>query len=389
MNILILSPFIPYPLDQGGKIRVFNLVRHLCRSHRVTLACLSDATMPVLGPLPDLCDEVIIVERKTDFARDFCRSIAHGIPFNCTRYSSEAFKTVLLNLKAKRTFDIVQIEFSMLWQYAALFDGVPVTLDAHNIEYRNVQEIGREAKGPIKRWLYKLEAKKLKTEEAAAWRKCAFCFAVSDNECEEIRQTIGENTKIISAPNGVDPERFTFAPRTRAYKRILLLGGMDYIPNLDATRYFLKEIFPEVRRKEPDAKVLMVGRELSRLGQDVLVSGVECHENVPDVLPWFYEADILAVPLRQGAGTRIKILEAMSAGLPVVSTAKGCEGIKGLSERDLLVANTREEFISSTVRLMKDPELRLKLAMKANQLVMEKYTWAKTAGIIDRCYRRL
>jgi glycosyltransferase involved in cell wall biosynthesis len=117
--------------------------------------------------------------------------------------------------------------------------------------------------------------------------------------------------------------------------------------------------------------------------------GVECHENVPEVLPWFYEADLLAVPLRQGAGTRIKVLEAMAAGLPVVSTSKGCEGIAAENGRDLLIADTPEEFAAAALRIMRSKEATGDLARNARGLVLEQYTWKNAANIMGKTFESL
>lgn len=386
MNILFIAPFCPYPLDQGGKIRVFNLIKYLSRNHRITLACLSFDTAPDCGPLVDFCDEVIVIERPESFAWDFARFLLGGETFNCRRFASQSFAGALSELAARKSFDLVQIEFSMLWQYARYFPGLPVYLDAHNIEYRNVQQIGNEAKNPVKRLLYRLETKRLKALEEQSWRECALCFAVSDNERDDIS---AHSKQAVTASNGVDPDRFVFRNREKSGKKILFLGGMDYSPNLDAARFFLCNIFPLIRRKEPEAQVLLVGRELGKLGSEASLPGVECHESVAEVLPWFYEADLLAVPLRQGAGTRIKVLEAMAAGLPVVTTSKGCEGIAVENGLELLIADTAEEFAAAVLQILTAPDKGRGLAQCARRLVEKQYTWESAAKHTDDQYHRI
>ena len=388
MNLLIISPFLPYPLDQGGKIRVFNLVKHLSRKHRVTLACLSSEAAPDSGPLKQWCEEVVTVRSSGSFALYFARFLLGGEAFNCARFSSPAFTAKLCELRSRNNFDLVQIEFSMLWQYSPLFPGIPVTVDAHNIEYRNVQQIGAASHLFLKRWLYRLETKRLREMEERAWRESALCFAVSEKERDEIAADTGGSAKVIAAANGVDPERFAFRPRERAGKRILFLGGMEYSPNLDAARYFLGEVLPLIRREEPEARVLLVGRELARLGELATLPEVECHESVPEVLPWFYEADLLAVPLRQGAGTRIKVLEAMAAGLPVVTTSKGCEGIAVQDGREMLIADSANAFAAAVLQVLKNPGVSLNLAQAARELVLGRYTWESAVKSMDQAFRK-
>jgi len=387
MNVLIISPFLPYPLDQGGKIRVFNIIKNLSRSHSVTLAAIvDDRESAVPGPLHDICAEVITFERPARLWPDRISFFAGSSPYNVIRYRSAGMRKSLKELHQRKKFDLVQIEFSMMWQYADLFPDTPVVLDAHNIEYRNVQQIGSSAGSPFWRFLYLVEKRRLQAVEELAWRNCALCFTVSDKEREEIAACIGNGAKVITAANGVDLERFPFGPRSKSGKNILFLGGMDYTPNLDAATYFLREVFPLIRREEPEARVLLVGRELAKLGELTALPGVEIHESVPEVLPWFYEADLLAVSLRQGAGTRIKVLEAMAAGLPVVSTSKGCEGIAVENGRDILISDSAEKFSAAALCIMRSPETGARLARNARDLVMEHYTWSKAAKVMNQAY---
>lgn len=387
MNILILSPFLPYPLDQGGKIRIFNIIKNLSDRHTVTLAAIVDeGDAADFAPLRELCAEVLLVERPARLWPDRLSFFSGTAPYNVIRYRSAAMRRELKRLQQRNKFDLVQIEFSMMWQYADLFVETPVVLDAHNIEYKNVQQIGDSAGSRFWRLLYLIEEKRLRAIEERAWCECALCFAVSEKEGLEIASRIGNDKKTITAANGVDPERFAFRPKGRKGKKILFLGGMDYSPNLDAARYFLGEVFPLILQEEPEAQVLLVGRDLAKLGELASSPGVECHESVPEVLPWFYEADLLAVSLRQGAGTRIKVLEAMAAGLPVVSTSKGCEGIAAKNGRDLLISDTTQGFAAAALRIMQSMEIGTRLAQSARDLVMENYTWSNAATVMDKAY---
>jgi glycosyltransferase involved in cell wall biosynthesis len=139
----------------------------------------------------------------------------------------------------------------------------------------------------------------LRAREQQAWRESSLCFTVSDKERDFIRSYLGTGDKVHTAPNGVDLERFEFHPKTNADKRLLFLGGMDYLPNLDSA-YFLQEIFQLVQAQVPDVRVDFIGRELWRINNASFSQRVSFHENVPDVLTWFREADVLVVPLRLG-----------------------------------------------------------------------------------------
>ncbi len=382
MNILILSPFFPYPPNQGGKIRVFNLIKYLSRRNRVTLACLSSEKVEDFGPLRDYCEKIVRIEKPARTAWDLACFLLGMAPFNFLRYSSREFRSALSNLCRTDSFDVVQVEMPMLWQYADSFAGLPIALDAHNVEYELVHDLRLGCSNKLKKALYGLEEKRLRQREEAAWNECRLCFTVSDKERAIVVSRVRDSKKVVTVPNGVDLERFVFKSKTSRGRRILFLGGMDWIPNLDAAQYFLEEILPLIREKIPDIEVDFVGKDLWKINKVVRSQHIQWHENVPDVLPWFQRADILAVPLRQGAGTRIKILEAMAAGLPVVTTSKGCEGTDVVHGKHLLVADTAQDFAAGVARLIENDSLADLLTRYARDLVETKYSWETAVATI-------
>ena len=389
MNILIMSPVFPYPLDNGGKIRTYNIVKNLSRHHKITFACLSGAKVDDDGPLREFCEEIICIERKANTVRDLLTSLLSRSPFNCVRFRSWSFKDALQKLGRQRSFDIVHIDSTLLWQYAELFSGTSTTLGTHNVEYQIIAQLGKACRNPLKKALYALERKKLINHERRAWRECSLCFAVSDVEQSLINSYLDASDKVITAPNGVDLERFAFRLKVEAGRNLLFLGGMDYLPNLDSAGYFLQEIYPLIEARMPGVTVDFVGRELWRLGIRSSSRGITLNENVPDVVPWFEKADALVVPLRMGAGTRLKVLEAMAAGVPVVTTTKGCEGIAAVHDTHLLVADSSEDFARQVVRLLQNDGLRTSVAHNARRLVEQKYSWSSIVGDMEAELRKL
>jgi glycosyltransferase involved in cell wall biosynthesis len=189
---------------------------------------------------------------------------------------------------------------------------------------------------------------------------------------------------------GVDLARFEFQLKQSPGMRLLFVGGLNYHPNLDSADYLLCEIFPLIRARLPEVRLDIVGHELWRIaGLLPENSGVELHENVPEILPWFRGADLLVVPLRYGAGIRIKILEAMAAGLPIVTTSKGCEGLQVVHGRELLVADDPETFASEVIRLLDDHALRRTLAENARKFVAGHYSWETLVQRMSSGYQRL
>jgi glycosyltransferase involved in cell wall biosynthesis len=171
--------------------------------------------------------------------------------------------------------------------------------------------------------------------------------------------------------------------------QLLFIGGMEYIPNLDSANYLLNDIFPLVQSNIPAVNLDIVGRELWRIKNKKSREGIQFHENVPEVLPYFSRADLLVVPLRYGAGSRIKILEAMASGVPVVTTSKGCEGIEAVHGEHLLVADSPDSYALSVQRLLVDPGLKMTIMQNARHLVETKYAWEKIVGNMEMCYGKI
>jgi glycosyltransferase involved in cell wall biosynthesis len=386
MNILILSSFFPFPLTQGGKIRVFNIIKYLSRTHKVTLACLSDAAVSDYGPLKEYCEEVIVVVRRPNVVNDFFSFLFSSKPYNFVVNSSRSMRNELQGVLERKSFELIQIEFSTMWQYADIFKGIPVVLDAHNIEADIIRQVREFYKNPLRKLLYSLEEKKLRKKEEQAWKDCSICYTVSEHERTVIAASLGQSNKVVAIPNGVDLERFAFSPKAGMDNRLLLLGGMRYQPNLDSALYLLNDIMPEIQARIPGVKIDIAGRELWRIKDHAAYGGVEFHEDVSDVLPFFRQSDVLLVPLRYGAGTRIKILEAMAAGLPVVTTPKGCEGIEVRHGEHLMIADTPDEFASAVKRVLDEADLRTSLSRNARKLVEEKYSWE---GLIGEMAKRV
>jgi glycosyltransferase involved in cell wall biosynthesis len=385
VNILIIAPFNPYPLVQGGKIRIFNIIKYISKFHKVTLASIvDDERAEDVSVLRDYCDEVVLVSRPARLWQDRFLFATGNKPYNFLRYASDRMRAELADLLKRRPYDLVQVEFSMMWQYAEIFRGIPVVLDAHNVEHEIVSQLRRSRRDFLWRVLYAKEEERLKKEEKRAWRECDCCFAASNKEKETIE--VYADGKVSVVPNGVDLERFQFIPKSEKGKKILLIGGMDYLPNLDSADYFLGDIYPFILSKLPDISLDVVGRELRRISVKDVSGSVRFHENVPDVLPFFRAADVLVVPLRMGAGTRVKILEAMAAGLPVVTTSKGCEGLEARHGEHLLIADSPADFSSSVRTVIEDLGLRKKLVHNARTLVEKKYSWEKIVAEMEKYY---
>ena len=257
MRILFIAPFIPWPLDHGGKIRIFNLIRQLARRHEVTLICLTGRTEPPLGLLSGICNQVIAVIHRPNAVASLTRFLLGANPYNVERYRSKALLAAILQVRSV-AFDLVHIEMPQIWPCVVACEGLPVVLGTQNVEARILEQIANACRNPLKRILYRMETAKMRRFEEQAWRSCQLCLTVSDLERAEVISSGVEARRVVTVPNGVDLERFKFAARP-GRKRLMFLGGLDYHPNLDALEWLLAKVWPRVREQVPAAELLLAG----------------------------------------------------------------------------------------------------------------------------------
>ncbi|WP_309381111.1 glycosyltransferase family 4 protein [Cerasicoccus frondis] len=285
-----------------------------------------------------------------------------------------------------KPFDLIWMEFSYLYPLVKVLRNslpeAPVVCNAHNNEWELQERTAGKYKTPLARAWGTLESDMLRYWESQMLRECKLTFCCSkidrqglvnlEPECEE---------KIFVAPNGVDTDCFhTFkvAPNSES-PLILFTGSASYGPNQQAGKLLVEEIMPLVHHHSPHCRLRLAGRnakaEWAHLqnGRDWL----EVISDPPDMRPYFEDADIFAVPLQYGGGTRLKILEAMSMGKPVISTSIGAEGLEVTPETDLILAESSESMASAILNLIQNKSLRESLGINARKLVEQKYQWSQ------------
>jgi glycosyltransferase involved in cell wall biosynthesis len=383
MKLLVVSPMVPWPLDNGGRIRTFHLVRERAKRHEVCLVCLSSSTEVDVGPLRSICQELLLVPHRVPVALAVFDLLSGRGPFNSGRFRSERLARTLRDLCAREDFDELQIEFSLVWRAAEAVRASFKILSAHNVESDVTAALAETESNPLRRLAYRRETRLLRRFEAAAWHGCDACLTVSGQDRNEVVRSAGREQQVVVVPNGVDIDRFR--PRESGIPRgnaVLLFGGLDYRPNRDAAAWFLDQVLPRLRELVNEPRVVVAGRGAATLavarGHN---RGVEMRGDVADARDAFGSAAVLAVPLRAGGGTRIKILEAMAAGLPVVASSKAAEGLEVSDGVELLIADGSEGFARALARVLQDQALARRMAVAARRRVEERYRWEK---IVER-----
>lgn len=397
MKILWIARTCPYPANDGEKLRVFNLLKTLAAQHELTVVfrVMEQEELVGVAELRKFCKEVygVVVPRP----RGTIDKIRWLMPFLFSRYPISlctvyfrAIADVLTRISAVQRFDVVQVEHSSLAIYLdhVRFQGSPATiLTMHNIDYiRNARILENTPFGLAKLYHYANQAR-FQRWEIDVLGQFDEVIAMSDIDKRLLLQQ-NPSLSVHVVPNGVDIRGIPFCPVGAATPSVIFVASMDSDANHDGAMYFIRDIWPLLRRSRPDLKVAFVGRyprsELlaAHNGDDITVTG-----KVDDVFSYYRSATVAIVPLRSGGGTRLKIVEAMAAGTAVVSTSVGCEGLDVADGVNIVVADTAEHFAAAIERIVADDVFRGQLIRDARHLVEAHYDWELIGQRHDQVYR--
>lgn len=390
MNILWLKTELLHPVDKGGKIRTYHMLKELKRQgHRVTYLTLDDgaAGRDARERAVEYCDELACVpvalrpKFSAGFYYELARNLASPLPYAIKKYESAAMRRQVAGRAARGDCDVLVCDF--LTPAVNTPERLPLAsvLFEHNVEAMIWRRHYEVQANPLKKAYLRGQWAKMRRFEREACRRFDAVVAVSREDRETLEREYGL-AGVTDVPTGVDTE--FFRPRDGASPRphnLVFTGSMDWLPNEDAMRYFTSEILPLVEREVPDVTLTVVGRnpspslvELGRRNPRVVVTG-----RVEDVRPYMEGAAVYVIPLRIGGGTRLKAYEAMAMEVPMVSTAVGVEGLPVRDGAELLVADAPGDFARAVVRLLRDRELARGLSARAAAAVRENFGWDRVA----------
>jgi glycosyltransferase involved in cell wall biosynthesis len=394
-KVLLVTPYHIYPANHGGGVRLFNLVRLLSKTCDLYLLVFS-----VSGEDREQREALEPYCVRVDFHKwnPQHRPDRFGIkPPNAQLFWSEKVAARIRGIVLEYGIDIVQLEYTELGQYAELVpEGVPVILTEHDIAFRTQKR--RLALGFKDRYpdsaaycAKQSDVWRLLVHEIKVCRESDRVHTMSELDREYLLSFLpAACRKIRVAPNGVDCE--ALAPPKDSPRRndVLYVGNFQNLPNMDALEYLVNDVWPILRLRCPTARLIVVGAHAEgRVTHFDGTNGIRVVGEVPDLSPYYHRHRVLAAPIRAGSGTRLKILEAFAAGIPVVSTSLGAEGIAYENGRHLLIADDAVSFAAAIERLVNDDETAQNLAQQAMELARARYDWKRVAKAIEADYAEL
>jgi glycosyltransferase involved in cell wall biosynthesis len=397
MRILFLSPRQCWPPLGGAKLREYYFARALGQQADLTHVHFTE---PGAAPLTraDLpfCRNVIAVPKPRAYTPwKIVRGLVGRWPLPVLNYTSNEMSAALFHVAYGQRYDLVHLDsIHMAGYLAPLAEAMGartrIVYDWHNIESELMRRYQAGAGSLVRRLYSAVTARRMERLERSTLRSAFGHLVCSERERQQLRQMVPA-ARVAVAPNGVDTAYFadTEAPAASP-NRIVFVGLMNYHSNVEAAVEFTREVWPRLRSRLPGYSLTLVGATpdpaVLALGE---VAGVEVTGTVPDVRPYYREAVAAIVPLRTGSGTRLKILEAMAAGVPVVSTAFGAEGLDVAPGENILLADPADPdaWVSQLAGLAESASWRRRLTACARQLVRERYDWTILGESLCNTYR--
>ncbi len=384
-RILFVTSGLPYPPHSGARQHDFHLIKEVSKYYSVSLLSLleTESERRFIENLRPYCDSIDVVTASPRSFREnvqgALRCVREHRPFATHPYFYPEMAEKIRQLLTTQRIDVLQIEQSFLAPYRDVLPAnaaCKTILSLHNLGSLQYRRMLRMTTSVREKLLFFLKWLLMRNWEARYAQRFDHILMVSGYEAQLLRKLIKPHLPITVIENGVDVRAHQILSLPHKSNSLIFTGIMGYEPNEDAVLWFCREILPLVRQTIPGVMLLIVGHapspKVQKLAKhpDIVVTGY-----VPDIAPYYQQAQISIVPLRAGGGTRLKILEAMMLGRPVVSTSLGCEGLHVVDRKHLHIADTAQDFAQCIIQLLSDQAECETLINNARQLVESHYDW--------------
>jgi glycosyltransferase involved in cell wall biosynthesis len=398
MKILILTPQLPYPPEQGTSLRNYHIIRGLAERHEVTLLSFLEENQTddpaATAPLQALCQriETVAVPQRS-LAKRLWQLGSGRLPDMAHRLNSAIFEIALRRLLAETQFDVVQVEGIELARYMKIIrvaSKVKLVFDDHNAEtelqHRNfLTDLYQPS-----RWLAAayswVQVGRLRRFERWACETADAVVTVSDTDKNHLQFLLANRqSPIFVIPNSIDVQAYQKAVVPESYD-LVFSGKMDYRPNVDAVLWFAEAVWPLICKKQPSTTWAIVGQKPhARLASLRGLPGITVTGWVEQVQPYLAGAQVVVMPFRIGSGTRLKLIEAMAMGKAIVSTSIGVEGFPVQDKVQLLLAEGAEEMATAVLHLLTHPQKQTQLGQAAQQF-SQQYDWRQVVPLFDQAF---
>lgn len=392
MKVLLLTQVLPFPPDSGPKVKTWNVLKYLARHHEVTLVSFVRGDQQAdIEQLRPYCHAIHTVQIKRGPLPDgvaMLQSFANHQPWMMVRDDRAEMRALIDHLCAETQFDVAHADQLNMAQYAARVRGARKILDAHNALWLLYKRLAETMRPGPKKWLLERDWRLLKEYEGRLCREFDGLLAVSEEDAVALRSAAGTDLAITVIPIAVDTDELPVAVRQPQAQHLLHIGTMYWPPNIDGMQWFIQDAYNQIRAARPDVVLDVVGsrppQELTAYngnGHNINVTGY-----VADVQPYLEQCGVFIVPLRAGGGMRVKILEALARGLPLVTTSLGCEGIAVKHGQHVLIADTPQEFTQAVLSLLNDRALADKLGRNGRALIEDTYDYRAACRPLEMLY---
>lgn len=395
MKILMLTPYLPYPLLSGGQIRTYNLLKKLANKHEVTLFALikEDSEKEHIAELEKYCAKVRVFKRsKKPFTlKNILKTAFSSFPFLVIRNHAKETISAVEEELSNESYDLIHAETFYMMPHLPKTD-IPTILVEQTIEYLGYESFASKINIPFVKHLLNLDIKKIIKWEKHYWNSCDKLIVMSEDDKNFIAKEIGQANKIAVVSNGVDTAWFEEKEKKLPNEPTLLsVGTFNWLPNVEAVNFLVNEVWPKVKTKINNAKLWIVGNaptpevyKYQEQDSSIVVTG-----GIPDIRDAFNGAHILMAPVFSGKGTRYKILEAMASHTPIIATDIAVEGLGVKNGEHVLTCNTAQEMADQAVKLLQDLSLREKLAKNGFKFVKDNFDWQQISVKLDNIYKEI
>lgn len=397
MKVLLLCNKSPFPPQEGGPIAMSAIIDGLLQAgHQVkVLAVASNKYNVKTGDIPTgyrakTGIETVFIDLSLNVI-DALKNMFSGRSYHLERFISEDFRQAIIRILQAEDFDVVQLETLFMSPYIETirnYAKARIVLRTHNIEHLIWGRIAKTTLNPFKKFYLHHLSKTLRKYEIEAYMKSDGIAAITKRDAEYIQST-GTKAAVVDIPFGIDPDKIVKRRTWPEFPSLFHIGSMNWIPNQEGIQWFLQEVWPALNKSHPEVRFYLAGRKMPDWLLHLDMANVEVLGEVADATEFMLNRAVMIVPLFSGSGIRIKIIEGMAAGKTIISSSIGAEGIHYKKGKNILIANTRDEFIEKVEYCLADEKRCLQIGANAKNLIREEHQNDKIIERLTAFYEKL